>query len=113
VLNFRQLRAVGKVVQILPKEWCPDILIPAKNACFPLSFFSRPPANQSTHTVHEVYSSLVALVIMATFAEDNGMDVAEEMQDPQQPSFPPISAVDAAVSSWKSVPSDFVCIARN
>jgi hypothetical protein len=46
---------------------------------------------------------------MATFAEDNGMDVAEEMQDPQQPSFPPISAVDAAVSSSKLIPVDFNC----
>jgi hypothetical protein len=46
---------------------------------------------------------------MATFAEDNGMEVAEEMQDPQQPSFPPISAVDAAVNNSKLIPVDCNC----
>lgn len=39
---------------------------------------------------------------MATFAEESSMDMSEEMVDGNAPSFPPVSAVDANVSSPSS-----------
>lgn len=35
---------------------------------------------------------------MATFADESGMEVADDTMDMSKPSFPPVSAVDAMVS---------------
>lgn len=59
------------------------------------------PANSSfVHSFEPRFSLYFELLAnMATFADESGMDVSEEINDGSVPSFPPVSAVDANVST--------------
>lgn len=65
-------------------------------------FHVRPPtqSNQSTAPplLNLVFTLSNIIKTMATFADESGMDVAEGNDTTMIPSFPAVSAVDAAVS---------------
>lgn len=78
--------------------------IPDHRCCkyFPIFLFrvrrqpnrSSPPTSlpKQSNNLHHTSST------MATFADESGMEVADDSMDVSKPSFPPVSAVDAMVS---------------